>query len=548
MVELLYFILFIVSINILTSFKRSNVLGCGLVGFSGSDDKSFNIGLIRTLLWHNSVTRGKHATGIFTPSMGIIKDAKEAKDFFKDDVKMSLLEENDSYLMGHVRHATVGDSSNADAAHPWDFEDIIMMHNGTLKNHEEIAKDYKIENKDWIVDSQVLGLAIKQNFKDNKPFKVLTEYIGAAAVVLYHKERKSLFVYRDEERTLFYGYLNDDIYISSLDDILNVIGCENIKAFEPYKVYEIKDGKVLNKVLIKRKKANKNNIIGNIVKTITSLIYYQWFSSDKVMLDDYYTGFHRSVMKSKLFENYQIPAKATTTSNSVFGKITRGNFYKMIRVIDEKKFIIKDDKGEEKEVSIDLFDYENYIPLPNSYVIAIDAPHNTSLKKGEFYECLYHRFGFDAVIIRDHINNKNIYSTLSNFRIATEEEIKEYFKSEPDTCTIVSIIPQTEQLMLPIEDSSEKEIPLVDAEVIIEEEDEDEAVDIRDLVITNMLTCFKHINEEIETILDGNINDLNVELEESLRLISLVTEEASSSDFKFIANYNENTITNLETT
>lgn len=547
MIELLYFILFIVSINILTGFKRSNVLGCGLVGFSGSNGNFFNAGLIRTLLWHNSITRGKHATGIYTPSMGIIKDSKEAKDFFKDEVKMNLFEENDSYVLGHVRAATVGNASDPNAAHPWDFGNIVMMHNGTLKNHESLAEKYSIGKDEWVVDSQVLGHALSKDFNTDTPFKVLSEYIGAAATIIYHKERQSLFVYRDEERTLYYGYLNDDIYISSMDDILSIIGCSNIKMFDPYRVHEIKDGKILNKIVIKRKKASRNNIVTNIVKKLSSVIGFSYFSSNKIMLDDYYSGFHRPILNAVFFENYHLEARASTTDKSTLGRITAGKFYKPIKILNDRMFTIKDDEGFVKDVMIDLFNYENFIPVPGSYVIAIDAPVNSPVKKGEFYECLYHRFGFDNVVIRDHSSGRNICSSLTNFRVATDKEIREYFEVE-DSNSLCSVGDLYNSSMNLIEEyPNKKEEAIVDAEVIIDQTEEDEELDIRDLVIANMLECFDDLSGELDYIVKNKSKELDDETLDSIKMMVMVTSEASNPDFKFLANYNENTIDNLET-
>src|SRR5690606_37248331 len=186
-------------------FKRQNILGCGLVGFSGKGE--FNLIAIKTLLLYNSVVRkSTDATGLFTPSMGIVKDVKTPNEFFKIEKYSSLIEERNEVLMGHVRAATVGNKDNKEEAHPWDFGTIVMMHNGTLKNHEKLAEKYGLEKDSWKVDSQVLGAAIKKNFDNKEPFKVLSEYDGAAAIVVYHKERDSLFIYRDDKRTLAYGY------------------------------------------------------------------------------------------------------------------------------------------------------------------------------------------------------------------------------------------------------------------------------------------------------------------------------------------------------
>lgn len=552
-IELVYFVLFVVLVNLITGFKRQSILGCGLVGFSGANGQSFSIPVVKLMLWYNSLTRGEHATGIYAPSMGVIKEAKKAVEFFKNEEKMSLLEENDSYLLGHVRHATVGNTTDPQSAHPWDFGDIAMMHNGTLKNHENLATKYGIKKTDWTVDSQVLGLGIQQNFKDGEPFKILSEYVGAAAVIVYHKERESLFVYRDEERPLFYGYLDDNMYMTSLREVLEGAGCTNIKSFEPYRVHEIKDGCIISKMVIKRMKATKNNIMTKVVKHISSIVSYFQYNIEKLFLTEDFSGFQRNCLKAKYFENYHVRAKITTSENSNFGRITKGNYYKMVTAIDERTFTIRDDKSTVQQVVVDLFEYESFIPTAGSYVVALQ--NTNGLKQGEMYECLYHRFGFETIIVKDHFNDKNIYDTIGKFRTASKEEIAEYFK-DCNTCTVIHLPAKTQTSMEFDEGNKGKssettegnypQVIEVVEEPIVEEEDPVSTDELTAILVENFLLSWELLSEEIGSIMKEYGNQMSDGLEERMNFIAMVAGECSSADFKFVLNLNENSFNNLE--
>lgn len=542
MIEILYFTVFIVLLNILTGFKKSNVLGCGLVGFSG--EGSFKIPLIRTLLWYNSVARkSTDATGIFTPSMGIIKDVKKPQEFFKDESNINSLEENDNILMGHVRAATVGDKTDKSSAHPWDFGDIVMMHNGTLKeaSYRDLAVKYELKDEDWKVDSQVLGMAIQKNFQSNEPFKVLSEYTGAAAVIIYHKKRESLFVYRDEERTLSYGYLNDsDMYISSESDILEIIGCTGIKSFDPFKVHEIKDGKILSKMKVKTKKANKNVFVNKVVTSVKSLLKFKQYTTSKFFLKDFYTGFSHKAINSRYMEGYKLEAIANVNGNTenFKTKITKGKFYKVLTPKEDNSFTITDDNNIVSIAFLNFFNISNFIPFAGNYII-YDTTTNysgISLKYGQLYEVVYHKFGFPEVLVRDHVSGEVVKTDINNVRVASYEEVADYFKND-GKLEVISVYDvennDTETC------SVNNNISIIeDAEVI----EEDDSIDIDWEVHKNLLTSLKSVNTKLNKLRQQST--MNKEILDNIVLIEDFVGKCISQDKSFILNINENTLEN----
>src|SRR5574343_244013 len=158
---------------------------CGLVGFSGKSN--FDLQTVKTIMLWNSFERGEDATGIYSPKNQIIKKAKHCKDFILDTPI-----EEDKLLIAHVRAKTIG--LNVDKnAHPFMENNVVLAHNGTLKNHYALLRKYDLPFAQYDVDSHVMcGIMGKQN-----NFKVLSEIEGAAAVLIHNVETPDiLYAYR----------------------------------------------------------------------------------------------------------------------------------------------------------------------------------------------------------------------------------------------------------------------------------------------------------------------------------------------------------------
>lgn len=235
--------------------KSTNVLNCGIIGFSGKAGSKFDLQKLKMLFYVNAIERGKDSVGYYTPKNGIKKVAEEFKDLFKDGKKDNIIDtiENDSALIGHVRAKTVG-LNTQENAHPWEFDNIIGLHNGTLRGHtygdDPIATKYGLTYNSYNVDSQYLLHAMSHNFNNIETdlVKALEEYEGAAALLMYHKERETIFACHDKERPLWYGFIGTGMYISSIAGPLHIIGCKNVQEFPVNTLFEIKNGIIINEV------------------------------------------------------------------------------------------------------------------------------------------------------------------------------------------------------------------------------------------------------------------------------------------------------------
>jgi predicted glutamine amidotransferase len=232
---------------------------CGIVGFIGKKGNTYNADKIKYLL-HMNQSRGKDATGIWTKEEGVQKSVKEAEDFIVDDtIKWT----PSNMIIGHVRQSSSG-SKTLDNAHPHDYPEVVLAHNGTLRYLSDLASKYKIDNYTTYTDSQLLTKIIN----DTKSTKVLTDIVGSAALLFVNKAQNELITFRKEangtdERPLYYSEYNNPnnpkesgIYFSSVRKSLVIIGCKNadIKEVPAANCLIFKDGELKNTVPIKIRK------------------------------------------------------------------------------------------------------------------------------------------------------------------------------------------------------------------------------------------------------------------------------------------------------
>lgn len=178
---------------------------CGLVGVAIKSRSGFmmgDTGLFHDMLYMDTL-RGWDSTGIASfhnnGEMRMMKDVgpavllqatKEYDELIVDAKK------NGVVLLGHNRKSTVGKTSE-DTAHPFHIDNrYLFMHNGTLRNHEKIAKTE--------VDSEALGILLTGCEGDPGKMETALEQVeGAYACVWLDQELEKLYMLRNKERPLY---------------------------------------------------------------------------------------------------------------------------------------------------------------------------------------------------------------------------------------------------------------------------------------------------------------------------------------------------------
>lgn len=246
--------------NFIFGYKSGQIF-CGIFGQASNKPESLDVNAVHILGIYN-IERGKMSCGLTWDGdiqYGLGVD-KLYTDFIVDrQVKPSKI----PIMFGHTRQPSYGMGITIDNAHPFGFGEsqdkksfeMIFCHNGTLKNHKELANKYNIALTDTTskisssgvitsetrekIDSEILGEILYKT----KTFHVLSEYIGAAALVwtwidepnkvyLWSGASKttqfSTYLPEIEERPLnVYSKNKNNMFFSSLSDSLVVLGADN---------------------------------------------------------------------------------------------------------------------------------------------------------------------------------------------------------------------------------------------------------------------------------------------------------------------------------
>lgn len=227
---------------------------CGIAGISMKPGVNKQIVLQKLkILGLYNITRGRDASGIFINGE-IIKDTQEFDDFIEKNILSDDFVGNT--ILIHTRQGSFGYKKTIDEAHPFMINDnLIFTHNGTIKNTGDLCKKYSVEEKDFNVDSRLLGTLLYTEGSD-----VLTKYKGAAALAYtYIDDLDTLYLYhglsRDykhgqplEERPLYIMETEYGVFYSSLENSLNAIReneDEKPLNLNYNKIFKIKNGEFL---------------------------------------------------------------------------------------------------------------------------------------------------------------------------------------------------------------------------------------------------------------------------------------------------------------
>lgn len=262
---------------------------CGIVAYIGA--RPANPFILRFLLMQNE-ERGGDATG-WVINNKITKNTDKVGKFLSEN-KMKFSEDDENFtFIGHTRKSSIGSKVYADLAHPFGIYknstekenyDLVLAMNGTLNNHDALAKKYEVPYTEWTnSDTQVVAkIMAKLGEKEYK--RVLEEYRGWMTLVFFSpKHPNTLMVYKDPDRPLFMWQKEpDEIYISSIEEAL--LGCDAPKD----QIFTFDDG-FLHR-LVKGKVVKKEKIERNPLIPTAKNVRYNDTRSTAPYEDDYYSG------------------------------------------------------------------------------------------------------------------------------------------------------------------------------------------------------------------------------------------------------------------
>jgi glucosamine--fructose-6-phosphate aminotransferase (isomerizing) len=196
---------------------------CGIFGIvsisKGVDSLDF-----RKLASH-ARQRGRDASGI----LFFKDDSYEIRKSDNDIVK--LIKATSSYesvvLAGHSRLVTNGMQDNQ----PVVRDDVCLLHNGIVVNHEEVWSKIKIERKYEIDSEAIIGLTLDY-LESNETIDGLVDFIlancvGTMSCALFLTKIGKLVLFSNNG-SLYIGKKNESTYFASEKFALQEIGCESI--------------------------------------------------------------------------------------------------------------------------------------------------------------------------------------------------------------------------------------------------------------------------------------------------------------------------------
>lgn len=190
----------------------------GKTGFFKSEEDVF------LQMLYADALRGDDSTGVISvekdTTFHINKEASEPALFipaFRASKPFKTMFNQGKAYIGHNRKKTVGAIAD-DTAHPFVVDnEFALVHNGTLYNHENLAKNCK-------VDSEALAIHFKKSLdKDDivAAFEQdLAEVRGAYATAMYHQGKDSIYFLRNKERPLSYVETNKAYFFASEGGLL----------------------------------------------------------------------------------------------------------------------------------------------------------------------------------------------------------------------------------------------------------------------------------------------------------------------------------------
>lgn len=272
--------------------KSYPTLNCGVFGFYGKNSRKFDW-LKFDILGVDNDKRGGDACGRIVGNSvehsNILNKRKYAdyiNAYLPPKTKLK-----DKLVIGHTRKASYGRKKDEiQYTQPLPFYnqeggiDFVFAHNGTLYNHEELAKEYKINNEEFLYynkdgdleptsgamnDSQILGWIL--GYK--KDFDVLKKYKGGAAFALYDYREDLFYLWSGaslrsggkipaEERPMNILKGKDHLWFSSLDDSLFFINYseeDEVEELENNVLYIYKDGVEVDRKFIDRSQSYQYN-------------------------------------------------------------------------------------------------------------------------------------------------------------------------------------------------------------------------------------------------------------------------------------------------
>ena len=211
---------------------------CGVLGITIKNFNGKDYDLIRSL-FHQSMIRGKHATGVsYVKNSEVItvKESVPANKFIDNaDISEWVNEDGNLYCIGHIRYST----SDLRYNQPFSTEEVGIVHNGVISQEppETWYERYGFQTK-TANDSELILHSI---INEENPLTFFQP--SSMAVCSIHKD-KTLSAFRNNERPLYFYHDDRMTVFTSTKNIAERAGVNNPIKTKMFRTYTVKDFKM----------------------------------------------------------------------------------------------------------------------------------------------------------------------------------------------------------------------------------------------------------------------------------------------------------------
>jgi len=226
---------------------------CGIIGVSlNTEKKSLRSGLalFKSLLVENT-KRGKDSTGI-------VYQYKDNTEIFRgflpgEEAQNYVLPEKDVIgFLGHTRFATVGKRGKYANVHPFETDNYVGVHNGTIFNHKLLKKHFKLETSGEC-DSEVL-----YKLMDKFGLEGLKHVEGLYLIAYIHKNRpeelnlltngsKPMLLFKLHGEMIAFGSIGDETKDKAEEFWNKLKKKHDFEKIKPCTLYRLHNGKIIER-------------------------------------------------------------------------------------------------------------------------------------------------------------------------------------------------------------------------------------------------------------------------------------------------------------